>query len=269
VDQLRWYPRVKQALKQVSVLRFEQRQVQLLKQVETAIAHLQVTGQPVTRAAVIRLTGLSYQLLAHYPAVNNLLSHHQETQVEQEKDGRTNAVLQAIASLKQNGQPITQTAICQTAGLSVNAPSHHPAIRELIRPVLAEETQCHEQRLVEQATQAIHYLTAHNQPISIPAVGAIIGLSTSRLWWFPRVTALIREAKAAARERYEDDLVRRIQDAIHHLRAAGLPLTQKKICEVVDLPVMNLAYYLRAKESIDEVARQFHQEQNTSWGNRY
>lgn len=269
VDQLRRYPRVKQVLKQVSVLRFEQRQAQLLEQVETAISHLQATGQPVNRVTVIGLTGLSYHLLTNYPAVNDLLSRIQKTQVGQEKDSRTNAVIQAIASLKQKGKIITQTAICQTAGLSANAPSHHPDIRELIRPVLAEETQRHEQCLVEQATKAIQYLTAHNQPISIPAVGAIIGLSDSRLWWFPRVTALIREAKADARERYENDLVRRIHDAIHDLRSAGLPLTQKKICEVIDLPVVNLVYYHRAKEAIDEVARQFHQEQNTPWRNRY
>ncbi len=266
---LRQYPQVKRLLQQTATIRFEQHQTRFLEQVQEAIFHLEQSGQPITQKAVTTLTGISHDTLSKYPKLRELFVQYRTTQTRQRNDDWINRILQAINFLKQNNLSITQKAICRTAGVREGLSREHPDIQAIIQPVLAEEEQRREQYLMTQVSEAIHQLKSYKQPITIPAVGEIIGLSASRLRWYPEVTTLIREAREATRQQYEDQLIQDIYEAVQHLHLVGSPLTQKRICEEIGMAVMNLPNYHRAKELVSQIAKQYHQENETSWHYRY
>jgi len=263
------YPLVKQLLQQRTAARCKQEPILMLEQVQTALAHLKANDQPITRQAISALTGISYKRLTKYPHIDALITRHLQAAKQREKEERMNQVRQAIRYLKQNGLPITQKAICQTAGLGEGAPHHHLELVEIIQPVMAEEKQCREQQVIEQVAQELQYLLAHNQLITLTSVGQRVGLSEQQLQRRPQVTALVRMAKAEMRERFEDNLIQRIHTAVQALQTADLPLTQNSICAEIDLPRMSLARYQRAKAVVDQIAVPYHQAQGTIWGARH
>ena len=263
------HPQVNQLLQQIAAIRFEQHQAQFLEQIQEAISHLEYNGQLITRKAVIDLTGISYGTLSKYPKIRELLIQYQTKHTRQRNDDRISRILQAIDFLRQNDLPITRTAICRIAGVREGSSRDHPDIRAIIQPVLAEEEQRWEQHIIAQAAEAIRQLKSRKQPISIPAVVEIMGLSASKLWRYPEVMTLIREAREDARRHYEDQLIQDIHEAVQYLRSAGLPVTQKGICKEIGIHVSNLSNYHRAKELISQIAKQYHQEHHTPWHCRY
>src|SRR5690606_10013956 len=173
---------------------------------------------------------LSWRNLQRFSQVRDLVTRRREVDRTQEKEDRMNRVRQAIHQLKQNGLPVTQKAICKTAGLGQSAPSHHPELFTLIQPALAEEKQQREQQVREQVAEALRLLLSANQPVTLPAVAEMVGLSEQQLGRIPQVRAIVSQANIESRQRYEDDLVRRIHLAVEELQTAGVPPTQNNIC---------------------------------------
>jgi hypothetical protein len=186
------HPKVRQLLRQRTAAGCDQEQSRMLELVQTALAHLEANGQPITWEAVSALTGLSWKSLKRFPQVRDLVTRHREVDRTQEKEERMNRVHQAIHHLKQNGLPVTQKAICETAGLGQSAPSHHPELFALIQPALAEEKQQREQQVLEQVAEALRLLLSANQPVTLPAVAEMVGLSEQQLGRIPQVRALVR-----------------------------------------------------------------------------
>jgi hypothetical protein len=263
------HPKVRQLLRQRTAAGCDQEQSRMLELVQTALAHLEANGQPVTWEAVSALTSLSWKSLKRFPLVRDLVTRRREVDRSQEKEDRMSRVHQAIHHLKQNGLPVTQKAICETAGLGQSAPSHHPELFALIQPAVAAEKQQREQQVLEQVAEALRLLLSANQPVTLPAVAEMVGLTEQQLGRIPQVRALVRRAKIESRERYEDDLVRRIHAAIEELQTAGVPLTQNNICAKIGERHVSLRRYGRVKAAIDQVAIPYHQSQGTIWGTRH
>jgi DNA-binding transcriptional regulator YiaG len=263
------HPWVTQLLQQLTAAKREQEQKNMLEQVRAALARLDRDGQPITRQAIIALTGISYRRLSKYPHIDTLVAHHLEADRRRYKEERMNEVRQAICYLKENELPVTKKAICQLAGIGKTLPNHCPELMPIIRSVLAEEKQRHEQELVERAEQAIQYLLAHDQAVTLAAIGQIVGLSAQRLRLRPQISALVRQTNVEIRERFEDDLIRRIHVAVQALQTAVLPLTQNNICAEIGMRRTVLPYYKRAKAIVDQIAVPYHQAQGTIWGSRH
>lgn len=263
------HPQVAQFLQQLSGAKREQEQESMLEQVRAALAHLERDGQPVTRQAIIALTGLSYKRLANCPPVDTLIAGRLEANTRRYKEERMNAVRQAIHYLTDHELPVTQKAICQWAGIGKTVPNRCPELMQVIRPALAEEKQRREQRLVEQVEGAVHYLLAHNQAVTLATVGQIVGLSACNLGNRTQIVALVQQAQNEMRERFEDDLIRRIHTAVLALQTADLPLTQNNICAEIGMVRTELTQYKRAKTAVEQVAVPYHQAQGTVWGTRH
>ena len=263
------HPQVTQLLQQMTATKHEQEQESMLEKVRAALAHLARDGQPVTRQAVTALTGISYRRLSKYPHVDTLVAHHLEADKHRQKEERMNEVRQAIRYLKDNELPVTQKAICQLAGIGKTVPNRCPELIQVIRSALAEEKPCRERRLVEQAAQAIQYLLAHDQAVTLAAVGQIVGLTECPLRQRPQIVALVQQAQNEMRERFEDGLIRGIHKAVLALQTADLPLTQNNICAEIGMPRTELTQYKRAKAAVEQVAVPYHQAQGTVWGTRH
>ena len=263
------HPRVTQLLQQLTAAKREQEHKDMLEQVQTALAHLDRDGQPVTRQAIIALTGFSYRRLSNYPPVDTLIARRLEADKRRYKEERMNEVRQAIRYLKENELPVTKKAICQLAGISKTLPNHCPELMPIIRSALVEEKQHREQELVKRAEPAIQYLLAHHQAVTLAAVGQIVDLSESALRQRPQVVALVQQAQSKVRERFEDGLIRRIHTAVRVLQTANLPLTQNNICAEIGMTRMELKQYKRAKTAVEQIAVPYHQAQGTVWGSRH
>lgn len=266
---LYYHPKVRQLLRQRTAASRQKEQSHTLERVQAALSSLEDNGQPVTWQAVSALTGLSWRNLKRFPLVKDLITRRRAMDRRQEKMERMNRIRQAIRHLKQNGLPVTQKTICLTAGLGIGAPSHHPELFTLIQPALVEEKQQREQQILEQVAGAIQVLSSDDQPITVPAVGQMVGLSEQQLRRIPRATALIRQAKAEVYEQFEDDLIRRILAAVHDLQTNDRPLTQNNICAEIGVTRIVLKGYKRAKAIVDQIAIPYHQEQGTAWGSRH
>lgn len=263
------HPKVRQLLRQRTAAGCDQEQSRMLELVRAALAQLEANGQPITWQAVSASTGLSWRNLQRFPQVRDLVTRRREVDRTQEKEDRMNRVRQAIQHLKQNGLPATQKAICKTAGLGQSAPSHHPELFSLIQPALAEEKQQREQQVREQVAEALRLLLSANQPVTLPAVAEMVGLPEQQLGRIPQARTLVSQAKIESRERYEDDLVRRIQLAVEELQTAGVPPTQNNICAKIGKRRVSLSRYGRVKAAIDQIAIPYHQSQGTTWGTRH
>lgn len=241
----------------------------MLEQVQAALSQLQANSLPVTRQAIIALTGISYKRLSKYPHIDALITRHLKADKHREKEERINQVRQAIHYLKENELPVTKKAICQLAGIGETLPNRCPELMQIIRSALAEEKQYREQKLFEQVAHAIQYLLAHNQAITLAAIGQIVGLSVARLQQRPQVIALVQQTQNEIRERFEDDLIRRIHTAVRVLQMANRPLTQNNICTEIGMVRTGLKPYKRAKAAVEQIAIPYHQAQGTIWGSRH
>ena len=269
VPNLYRHPRMKQFLQQLTAAKREQEQKSMLEQVRAVLARLDCDGQPITRQAIIALTGISYRRLSKYPHIDTLITRRLAADKRHHKEERMNEVRQAIRYLKENELPVTKKAICQLAGIGKTLPNHCPELMPIIRSALAEEKQRREQRLVERVKQAIQYLLAHDQVITWTAIGQIVGLSESSLRQRPQVVALVQQTQSEIRERFEEDLIRRIHTAVQVLKTADLPLTQNNICAEIGMARTELKQYKRAKAAVEQVAVPYHQAQGTVWGTRH
>jgi uncharacterized protein (DUF2236 family) len=263
------HPQVKQFLQQLTAAKREQEQKSMLEQVRAALVRLEHDGQPITRQAIIALTGISYRRLSKYPHIDTLIARRLEADKRRHKEERMNEVRQAIRYLKENELPVTKKAICQLAGIGKTLPNHCPELMPIIRAALAEEKQRCEQRFVERSEQAIRYLLAHDQAVTLAAVGQIVGLSESSLRQRPQVVALVQQTQSEVREQFEDGLIQRIHAAIQALQMADLPLTQNNICAEIGMPRTELKQYKRAKAAVEQIAVPYHQAQCTVWGTRH
>ncbi len=126
---LRLYPQIKEILATVSAQfkqkQRQQREQQLVAQVQVAIAQVETLNIPLTQANVAQLVGLSARALREYPQVNLLLKQvtvkrHQLSIIQRQQRDRDLAdkVQQAAHILANRGQTVSKQAIGQIVGMN-------------------------------------------------------------------------------------------------------------------------------------------------------
>ncbi len=265
----RAYPRVKALLDDTQRIRLEQRENDLLTRVKQVIQTVHTNQHTVTRKRVAGLLNVCVETLSRYPAVRDHLKQACDQQIAAQKTQRAAAVSQAVDTLREQQQPLTQAAICHLAGLNESAPRHHLDLKTFIDPVLEAQQAEYEQHLLRRVTEAVTDLRQRGQRVTMPAVCQIVGMSLAGLRQHPQVVERVRCVRAEIREDYETQLVERIEQAVQQLQATGEPLTQKAICEVIAMSPNTLRYYHKAKTVVDAVAIRYHQQCHTPWHDRY
>lgn len=193
------YPRVKARFVQIAHGR--QSEDELVRQVELAIAHLQVRGEPITQHRIIKLVPCSLSTLRHYPRAKALLEKYHES-------GRSNGkyekelvkrVQQTIAGLKAHGDPLTPRSVRQALGWSKERLERHPQVQVLLKQyteaeqVDSQSLEQHEEELLAQIEQAIKHLEATSEPILPRTIGKMIHFPFQRLDDYPRIKARFQQ----------------------------------------------------------------------------
>ena len=112
-----------------------------------------------------------------------------------------------------------------------------------------------EEEMVERLEQAIQRLNDRGVLVTQRTLSKESGIARNRFVSYPRVRDLLKEAASSVRtsqerqrEQRQEVLLMRVQIAIDHLEALGVPVTQKAICEIAGMTPPGLKGYPRVKE---------------------
>ena len=235
----------------------------LVTKIQQAIVILEQQGDPLTQQAVIQMIGVgNARIFTTYPQIRNLWAEHKARWRRQREDELVNKVQQAIDCLKQQGNRVTQTAVCEIVGLNrAGLKRHHPAAwavweqqsdhkpsnkkngnQNTIRPMYQREDE-----LVTKVQQAIESLKQQEKTVSQRTVSEIVGLSPIGLCYYPRVKAILQANNCQNLPQDEDELIDKIQAALISLESAGAMVSKKAVCAIIGVTPGILEYYPRVR----------------------
>ncbi len=212
VSFLRKYPKVREIMLRAAAecsLRCARKgnaiEDELINQVNKAIDQLHSLNQPVTEKAICRIIGEWRERLRYYPRVRELITQvlergHQESPERTRQQGSklTAEVQEAIDALQAAKKPLTQRAICQSMGISLQFLLKYPSVRNLLKRMVRERhpynailARSREDELLERVEKAIHYLRSHKQPVTQIAIAKRLGMTPPGLRNYPRVRAIL------------------------------------------------------------------------------
>lgn len=254
----------------------QQREQALVDEIQQAIDTLKQQGKRISYTAVSRMVGLSresvkryhpsaWQLLAsegQYTAKARFRSAAMESPrpLYQREQTLVTEVQQAITQLQQQGQPVRQRAISNIVGLSPTSLRYYPRVRAILQANNGHSPPRNEDELITEIQAALVSLEATGTHVTRKAIGALIGLSPHTLMYYPRVKAFLtehvsqkaQEHRARHRQQREAELVVKVQQAIETLTVGEQPLTQKAVCETVEMSSVNLKRYPRVKRLLQQ-----------------
>lgn len=254
----------------------QQREQALVVEVQQAIDTLKQQGKRISYTAVSDMVGLSRESLKRYhPAAWQLLTSEGQYVAKarfrpadmknpkplyQREQTLVTEVQQAITQLQQHGQPIRQRAISNIVGLSPTGLRYYPRVRAILQANNGHPPPRNEDELIAKIQAALASLEASGIYITRKAIAALIGVSSCTLMYYPRVKAFLtehvsqkaQEHRAKHRQRRETELVVKVQQAIETLTESEQPLTQKAVCEIVEMSSVNLKRYPGVKRLLQQ-----------------
>jgi hypothetical protein len=273
---LQYYPALKalweQTMRELHATwekRKQQREDELVGQVEEAIATLIARGQYPSQNAIGQLVHMSPGGLRYYPRVRVLMKESMDQRYrtlalrnhlsEGEVVKRVQAALLHLQSLKQS---VTLKQISDLVGLSLYKLRLYPEVKAILDRIAEEgrlqrkqQAILYEQSLAEQVRQAIQQLHDQGKPVSLQAVGKLIGLSPRSLAKYHQVRPLLsqiveeyRNDQSQRTEQRESELLEHVWQVIEQLQEQDLLITQKALSQRLGLTVPALMYYPRFRE---------------------
>lgn len=251
------------------------REKDLLVKVAMAVQQLERAGQPISQKAVGDMVGMRLINLKAYPYIRAFLERKATEQAgrlaetHSYEEGLLVAVEAAIDQLEASGQPVTRRAVGRLLGVNATNFRLYPRVKELLdrrvgiySPKYVQQAHEREHTLAIKVGGAIKLLEDHGQPVTQSAVSRLIGVPRAYLRRYPAVKVLF-EQRAGQYYRHqvelahqrEDQLVVEVQVAIEQLQAAGLPVTQRSVSEIVGKHKNTLQRYPRVKQLFSQRGR--------------
>lgn len=249
--------------------RKKQREDELVRQVQEAIATLIAHGQHPSQKTISTLVHMSPGGLCYYPRVRALMTEVMSERYRtralcnqlpvEEVVERVQAALLHLQSLKQS---TTLKQISDLVGLSLHKLRLYPEVKAILDRIAEEgrlqrkqQAILHEQSLAEQVRQAIQQLHDQGKPVSLQAVGKLICLSPRSLAKYhllrPLISQIVEEYRndqPQRTEQRESELLEQVRQVIKQLQEQDLPITQKAVSQRLGLTVPALMYYPRFRE---------------------
>jgi transcriptional regulator with XRE-family HTH domain/uncharacterized membrane protein len=241
----------------------EQREGSLLIYVEEVIDKLELDGKTVTFQAVGKLLGMGPATLKSYPRVNALIEQRKSSiRFRGRRAGRSEAEVlieaqRIIPLLIERDQCVNRTTVAREIGISRTTLSTYPSVKALLDEHLQSYrlyqqqlfTRC-EGRLFGQVEAAIAELEARAQPVTQRAICKMVGKSRSTLKLYPRISELfVRKAtryhmiQRLSTHPTEEELVRKVEEAIVDLVSQGKPITRTRVSRTVGISPEVLMQY--------------------------
>lgn len=171
-----------------------------------------------------------------------------------DEDKLIEKVQQAIASLEQTGELVTQRAICHMIDVSPGRLNRYPQIKEMC---VASQTRWYQQRetkLVEQVHQiAASILVETGQPCTRKEICRQLGWSEAGLEKYPRVRAAMKQHVAEQkRDQHEEMLLEQVQATLTLLENTNQNVSKRAISQVVGLSDTTMNRYPKIRRFVVE-----------------
>jgi transcriptional regulator with XRE-family HTH domain len=185
------------------------------------------------------------------------------------------SVLQAITRLREQDVPVTQAAVLEMAGLKRWNLERYPGVREVLRKLQEERQRIEEQRyqereddLARRVEAAVIELRSQDKPVSQNGVSRLVGVSLSRLNYYPKVRSMLRGASegeggvgpgrngkgtGVPKGLGEADMLIQVQRAVESLRGRGKPVTLRAVTRWVNVPARKLREYVGVQKLLDRL----------------
>lgn len=281
---LQYYPTLKALWEQTTrelhaewEKRKQQREDELLRQVQEAIAALTAFGRYPSQDAIGQLVHMPPGGLRYYPRVRALMKESMDQRYrtralrdqlpEEEMVERVQA---ALLHLQSSQHSITLKQISDMVGLSLHRLRLYPEVEAILARIVEEgrlqrkhQAILHEQSLAEQVRKAIQQLHDQGQPVSRQAVGELVGLTPRALAKYhllrPLLSQIVEEYKndrPQRTEQRENELLKQVRQVIKQLQEQGLPITQKAVSQRLGLTAPALMYYPRFRKIYHQVVEE-------------
>ena len=268
---LQYYPALKALWEQTTQelhseweKRKQQREDELVGQVDEAIAMLNIHGQYPSQDAIGQLVQMSPGGLRYHPRVRALMKGSMDQRyrtralcnhlAEGEVVERVQA---ALLHLQSTNQPITLKRISDMVGLSLYRLRLYPKVVTVLDRIAKEgrlqrkqKAIDYEQILAEKVQMAIQQLHDQGQPVSRQRVGEMVGLTPKVLAKYqlvrPLLSQIVEEYRNELPQRTkqrENELLKQVQQVIQLFQEQGRPITQKAVSQQLGYTAPALMYY--------------------------
>ncbi len=244
----------------------QQREYQLVMEVQGAIEQLQASGLPVTLKSVSEILGRHTSTLQRLPLVRKLLSQ-KERLLQKYPEARAKDY--GTARSKENpSRNLEDVGITEISCIGHITEASQQKTRGLSkgdnRQLQTRQSQRREEDLIVKVNVSIQRLAASHQLLSLRAICGDAGLKPSSLYRYPRIISLIKEVVEKRRPRElsrrfqqrEDELVLSVLRAIEQLESLNRSVTARAIAELVQLTHAALNRYPKVRNIIDGVVKQ-------------
>ncbi len=237
---LRRYLRVRtvldEAIEQASRGQYEAEVVAL---VQAAIERLEAEGEVVGYQSVSKLVGISQWVLQRQLRVRALVEDAKEKQQsEVEVMARVRIALETLTF---SGEPIGYRTVGKTTKLPQKVLIRYRSVRELIEQNTNDQQR--EAEVLVKVHAAIQALEVLGESITLRNISKHTHLTAYTLKSYPRVRELLEQffhahcdERAREFQHKEDELVRRVQVAIHMLNSLNKPVTSRNLSEMMGHP---------------------------------
>jgi len=192
-------------------IRCQQRKQAVENQVLQAIESLKSRGDLVTQKDICNLTGLPQRVFDVYPDLRVPVALERRRSEQKQRDQNQRDLLekveQAIEDLRSSGSPLTQPAICQRVGCSLDRLRTSPQILERLKQVIEEsraETKRRRQErgqiLMDEVQAAIEQLRSLGMPVTQKAIGRMVNMNPTALKKYPHVKEILDRVAAEWRQ---------------------------------------------------------------------
>jgi hypothetical protein len=176
-------------------------------------------------------------------------------------------VKQAIEQLRNSGQMLTRKAIGEIVGLTPNGLHNYESVGLLLAEVGEElhknnvpHKHQREKDLIEQMRRAINYLRETKQPVTLRALGKIIGCTDGGLMYYSGLRKLYRQVMEENRQasilmaqQRGEALLLQVKEAIEQLKNLNRPVTQRNVANSVGMTTGGLRRYPHIKVILQEL----------------
>lgn len=254
----------------------------LFEKAEEALFSLEEQKVPVTKRAVAHLIGIHEESIRRYPRVKTLIEEHTKTSsrmqgVYQREENFLTRVKSAVNQLREQGQPVTYTAIARILGVRIEACRRYPKVRAFLQEQIDQTSppssltkgkplsSMSEEALIMQVEKAIQQLTTGGRLITSKAIGQIVGVSHRQFVSYPHVYALIgkhveestRQYRLRQKHQKEEDLLHKVEAALQTLREQESVITRKAIADYIGIRADALNRYPCVKALLEQSVERY------------
>lgn len=217
---------------------------QVFNQVEVAIQQLEAQGQPLTRRNIRNLVGMEVANLWDHPRMVSMLAmrpkgriHKSQAEKIEHEEEVLKLVEQAIEQIKAKGESVSQRRIADLVGMTRSALMAYPHVKARLERLVENLSPLDLQRIV---LRDVEQALALGTSLAYWSVGERIGIPKETLRRHSQVKVIVERAQNESKQRRENELVNRVEQAIEELASQGKKVTISKVSQIVGMAYESL-----------------------------